>query len=746
MKSYQHTFKRDFRKNLSFYISIGLLTMFTVFLSAVGFTDAIMITEDVSSLMDTCHVEDAQFLTALPLSEDDIANLEEKYQTRVEQDAYMDAEDGDKTFRFFRPMEKVNQYSLLEGEDVKTDNDILLDRDFANANELEIGDIYRIDGEDFRISGLAVRPDYLYSKKSESDPWVDKENFAMVQVTPEAYDKLREEHTWEETTYYSVEYEKESLSDDFRDTIYHDYSAYVYTAANANSRIQQPANAGKTITTEAFVLIPILVIVILLLVSIVIGRMLEREQKYVGTMTALGYRKREIGVHYMIYAMIPGVLGSVLGLILALFCGKGVAMYFVIDYQRINYNYYIRPVVAILCLLLPAVLFGLVAYWKTVRMLRRSVVSMLTERDDRKTRNRGMLKNSNMNFRSKFRIRELFSHMGRTLLVLFCLFLSSFLCLDGFAMRDMVDVLVDQGAESASVYDYTYYLNHMDAENKYEGYHGITASFETTDNHAAITLTGVPADSAFDDIAMKEGIFSSKSGYYISNAVSVERDLHKGDTLTIANTVTLEETEVKIDGVVADNTQQVIYTSYENAKDVMGLDGDYYNIVYSNEKIDIDSDDLAYLSDNESMLDTFENAMTAFSAFINGMMFMGCLMSVISVYLIVNMLIEENKSSISMLKVLGYRDREINGIVLNVNHILVVLGFLLAVPACVSMLGGVSSAMVSVMHVVLEPTVKTSSVLICGVIILISYFFSLLLLRRKVSRIDMVVSLKGNRE
>ena len=220
MKSYQHTFKRDFRKNLSFYISIGLLTMFTVFLSAVGFTDAIMITEDVSSLMDTCHVEDAQFLTALPLSEDDIANLEEKYQTRVEQDAYMDAEDGDKTFRFFHPMEKVNQYSLLEGEDVKTDNDILLDRDFANANELEIGDIYRIDGEDFRISGLAVRPDYLYSKKSESDPWVDKENFAMVQVTPEAYDKLREEHTWEETTYYSVEYEKESLSDDFRDTIY----------------------------------------------------------------------------------------------------------------------------------------------------------------------------------------------------------------------------------------------------------------------------------------------------------------------------------------------------------------------------------------------------------------------------------------------------------------------------------------------------------------------------------------------
>lgn len=190
----------------------------------------------------------------------------------------------------------------------------------------------------------------------------------------------------------------------------------------------------------------------------------------------------------------------------------------------------------------------------------------------------------------------------------------------------------------------------------------------------------------------------------------------------------------------------MIYTTYDEARKLIGLDEAYYNVVYSDEELPISGEDLAYVSDSKSMLDTFESAMSALSGFINGVMFMGVLMSVVSVYLVVNMIVESNKSSISMLKVLGYRDREINGIVLNTNHVLVILGFFLALPMCIALLRGVSAVMVSRMHVVLEPSFSPVSALICAAIIIISYFVSLFLLRRKVSRIDMVVSLKGNRE
>lgn len=744
MKAINHTFKKDLRSNISFYAAIGLLTMFAVFLSAVGFSDAAMIKDDIHKIMTEQHVEDAQFLTALEMTDEDISALEEKYDARIEQDAYLDYEEGEKSWRIFRGMDKVNVYTLLEGDDITGDNEILFDRDFADSNSLETGSTYVLDGHEFLIKGIGVRPDYLYSKKNDSDPWVDKENFGMILMTASGYDKLRKSCQWQETRYYSVEYGDEERSEDFRRDIYENFHAYSYISDQSNSRINTPATSGDKIFSEAIVLIPVMAIVILILVAIVIGRMLEREQKYIGTLAALGYRRGEIGRHYMIYAIIPGIIGSVLGMALALIAGRDLAMYFVIDFQKLNYNYYIRPLIAVLCMVVPSLLFGLVAYRKTMKIFRRNVVSMLAERDDRTGRKHGMLEKSSMSFRRKFRIRELFSHPGRTVLILFCLLLSAFMCLEGFAMKDMVNDLVDKGAEKAAVYEYSYYLNHMELDSDLGGVHGISTSYETPDNGASIGVMGVPEDSRFGGLEMKEGSFGS--GFYISNAVSVERGLHKGDSIEVANPVTLEKYELEISGVVADNTQQMIYTTYDEARKLMGLDEAYYNVVYSDEELPISGEDLAYVSDSKSMLDTFESAMSALSGFINGVMFMGVLMSVVSVYLVVNMIVESNKSSISMLKVLGYRDREINGIVLNTNHVLVILGFLLALPMCIALLRGVSAVMVSRMHVVLEPSFSPVSALICAAIIIISYFVSLFLLRRKVSRIDMVVSLKGNRE
>lgn len=745
VKKINHTFKRDIKSNFSYYVSITLLTMLTIFLAAVAFSDADMIKEDIQYFMDTYMVEDAQFQTAVTLSEDDIDKLEEEYDVLIEETAYMDAEDGEKTFRIFKPMEKVNKYQLLEGDEIQKEQEILFDRDFVDTNALEIGDTYTVDGVSFEIAGLAVRPDYLYSKKSLNDAWIDKENFGMIQVTEEAYEELLEENDWNESVYYSVVYNDQEKIEDFRTELYEEYHAYQYLAAEANSRIETPKGAGDEIFMQACCLAPILFIVIMMLVSVVIGRMMDREKKYIGTLTALGYRGREISFHYSIYAIIPGILGGILGVLLAIVAGKGVAMYFVVDYQKINYNYYIRPAVAVICLLIPVLLYGIVAYTKSVRMLRKNVVSMLLDRDDSKKKKRHMLEQSKMNFRKKFQIREMFAHIGRTILVLFCLFLSAFLCLFGFSMKDTVDNLTEKGVESAAIYPYTYYLNHMESEEEYDGLHGLSVSYEMENNGNLITVNGVPADSAFADMELLEGKYV-EDGYYISNAISVEQDLHLDDTLTIVNTITLEETKITIDGIVNDNTQQVLYTSYNNLVEITGVEDGTYNVVYSDEELDIDSDEVAYVSDSDSLLDTLNNAMTAMNGFVYGMMFMGCLLSIVSVYLIVNMLIEENKSNISMLKVLGYRNKEINKIVLNTNHILVLVGFVLAVPVAVASMNVLCVGMISMMHVVMTPIIQPTSILICAVIVLISYMLSLLLLRRKVDKVDMVVSLKGNRE
>lgn len=745
MKTIDRTIFRSIKSNLSYYISIVLLTALTVFLVTVAFSDAYMVVDDIEKVMTDGVVEDAQFLTAIPLTQKEIAEIEKQYDVSIEQNGYLDVSVGDKSYRIFKPSQKINTYQLLEGDEIQSQYEILLDRDFANSNGIHVGDSYDIDGKDFKVVGLAIRPDYIYSPKNLTDAWVDKANFAMVQVDWETYEELTSQNIWNSSSYYAVRYNSEEKTDSFRRCIYEKYGAYSYMSADTNTRISKPQNAGVEMLMLAWFIGPLLFAVIIMLISVVVGRMMEREKKHIGTLLSFGYRNHEIGLHYSMYAIIPALLGGILGLLLAVFTGEGVAMYFVYDYQLINYDYYIRPIAAIICLAVPTVLYGLVAYLKASRMFNKSIVSLLTEREDDTRKKRRMLETSKMNFKQKFRIRELFSHPARTLLVLLCLFLSTFMCLFGFALGDTVDKMTENGIESGAVYKYNYYLNQMISENKFGGLTGISISYEMSDNGNSITLNGVPKNSEFENIELLEGEYSDE-GFYISNAVAVERDLHEGDSIKIANTVTLEETEIKIDGILHDNTQQAIYTSYENAKEIIGIEENYFNVIYSNEELSIPGDKLAYTSDSQSILDILDTAMTALNGFVYGLVVIGCLLGVISVYLIVNMLIEENKANISMLKVLGYRNNEINRIVLSTNHMLVAIGFIAAIPLCYGSLSLLSRFAIPYMHVVLQPHIAISSIMLSLAIILASYFVSLFLLRRKVNKVDMVVALKGNRE
>jgi putative ABC transport system permease protein len=152
------------------------------------------------------------------------------------------------------------------------------------------------------------------------------------------------------------------------------------------------------------------------------------------------------------------------------------------------------------------------------------------------------------------------------------------------------------------------------------------------------------------------------------------------------------------------------------------------------------------MGDSESSLDTLMIALSAFYSFIYGMMILGCVISVISIYLIVNLLIKESETNISMFKVLGYRNREINGIFLTVNHILLPIGFALAIPVTLAAINELCVQMISMVNVVMTPAINFTSICICAAIVLLSYLFSLLLLRGKIDKVDLTVSLKGNRE
>ena len=120
--------------------------------------------------------------------------------------------------------------------------------------------------------------------------------------------------------------------------------------------------------------------------------------------------------------------------------------------------------------------------------------------------------------------------------------------------------------------------------------------------------------------------------------------------------------------------------------------------------------------------------------------------SVITTYLMVNILLNESITVVSMLKVLGYRDREINSIVTNIYHALLPLGIALGIGGGIWLNKLNFDSQAAKYNSYIDAFISVKSLVICILITLCSYILSMLLLGRKVKNVEMTESLKENRE
>ena len=120
--------------------------------------------------------------------------------------------------------------------------------------------------------------------------------------------------------------------------------------------------------------------------------------------------------------------------------------------------------------------------------------------------------------------------------------------------------------------------------------------------------------------------------------------------------------------------------------------------------------------------------------------------SVITTYLMVNILLNESITVVSMLKVLGYRDGEINSIVTYIYHALLPIGIALGIAAGVWLNKVNFATQAAKYNSYIDAFVSWKSLVICVLITLMSYIISMLLLGRKVRNVEMTESLKENRE
>jgi len=614
----------------------------------------------------------------------------------------------------------------------------MLTQNFADCHDIKVGDMVKLGDVSYKISAFATKSDYIYMLQ-ELSGYRDNEKFALMIVGEADYEKIDAE----EIGYYSIRYNKDNEKE-VRKKLNNDYVIASYLAAATNTRISMPVNEGEAVTNMAMLFAPAMFIIVIALIVMVLGRRIKNEQYLLGTFLALGFSKKQIIRHYMRFGLLPGIAGSVLGVLCAIPFTKFLSYFFIeFDYEKLTYTNSYDVAAIVIAMVIPSVLYCLAIAWQTVRLLKKSPVELIrnTGKDSRTI---GVMKNSPVKTATKLRVRSVIGHPGRSMVTVIGVCIAAFCILTGLIMKDSLDDLMDDGLTSSVKYEYLYRLNYLGEGEPEQGEALFQNYYEVEGSTVQLSAQGIDENSDYFPDKTEDGKSLAMDKYYLTSAAAETYGVKAGDEFSFYNIADLKEHKVTISGVVTDNTHCYLYSARDNITELAGVGKGTYNCIVSDKKLELPKDEIASETTMTVAADTMNDLMGPMDAIIIILEIFGIVLGVFILYLIINMIAAENRTGISVMKVLGLSKREIAGRVLNVNHVLVCIGFVLSIPLAYGFVKIGYADTIENYGMLLAPVITVKSLIIGFLLTWITYEISLFLQRRKISGIDMVEALKEN--
>jgi len=736
---------RNVKSNISFYLSITLLTALVVCLHVAFDSSFGVQQESFQKLLSDSRPEDAELMTMFPV--EDISDLESEYHVSMERQPYIDLDmKGSETeVRVFAPGEKINLYQIQEGSDLEKEDDILLSGLFMERQGLSIGDTIDLSGKTYHIRGKVIKTDYLFCLKNISDTFSDSDRFGVGVVLDSAFAEYDEA---DQAVVYAVRYEDGSDPVTFRKAVNEKFGILSYVDIGNNSRLQSPKDQFDELDYTVNIILPTSMIFMVLLIAVVLGRKIKNERKMIGVLHALGYKRYELALHYSVMGAIPGILGGILGIFAAIPLIGPLSDMLIEDKMEVFYKVsHVTPKACLVALVLPTVCYTIAVFITALINMRGSAIDMIKGLSKNKKKRMGLRK-AKMSFRTKYKLRAVFGHFPRTLLVILGIALGGTLVAFTFACVDSIQRYVDTSVKATGDFEYEYFLSSLETGHPDKGSAVITASFEVADNLDLITLMGVDENKLIDvKTASGEDLPLEDGKFYISEMSSYAYHVKKGDTITIRNNADLKEYTMHVDGIFVNGSQSLMIASRKTVNNLLDLPEDAYSMVMSKDKIDYRDSELLREVSKTSLAEALDKTI---NQGMHDMLFpvtvIAMAISVITTYLMVNILLTESSSVISMLKVLGYRNKEINRTVTYIYHALLPVGVILGIWFGLLLNKLNFETQAAKYNSYIENYVTPQSVLICAGITIVSYIVSMILLSSKVKKVEMVESLKISQE
>ncbi|GGM38157.1 permease [Paraliobacillus quinghaiensis] len=689
--------------------------------------------DNLNQFFEQNNVEGAQFTVSEPIQE--VQSLEEAHEVTIEERYSKDvAVDDNTTLRLLNATDSINQYSVIEGEALEQDDELLIDPNFAKENDVAIGDTYPLAGETFTVVGTMAVPDYVYPLKSESGFLKNSQAFGVAVVKSTVFEQWTDAQLFYNIT--GIEGDKAAIKRDITQS----NRILKWVDREDNNRIsfirgdiQGIKQAGETLPI-GMLLITVTIIMILL------WRLLKTEYAQIGTLYAIGYKKSEIIRHYVSYSAIIAILGSVLGTIFGWFLMQPLLSMFAAFYNLPVLTINPHFLYLVISLLLPVLFFVPLTYVLARRVLKIPPV-VLIKGGGVQTKLNFLERSINLKrfrFTSRFKLREVLRNLPRVTFLTIGVMFATVLLLIGFVTNDSFDYLIQQNFKNVNQYNYHYTFNQLQTEIPLAGQKAASAPFviKNKDNQS-IQITALKPDNTTIHLENRAGERLDFNTTIINRSLADKLNIEKGDALTVENQLNNKTFTIKVDQIANSYLGDRVYMPLSEFNQQNDYPKRSYTSLYSKESLKIDPEALLTTTTTESTIDGYNQLIKPLQYMVIGIAIGAGIIGILIIYILVSLLIEENSYKISLMKVIGYDDKSIRRLMIDFNSWFVILGFLIGIPVTLWSMSAFLTSITTEMNLTIPVQLDWLNVVISFIVILVAYFISILLNQRKLNNVSM---------
>ncbi len=474
---------------------------------------------------------------------------------------------------------------------------------------------------------------------------------------------------------------------------------------NGNTSFVQLSGSASSLKRMELTFALLFVLIGALVIYATISKMVDEQRTLVGVTKALGFFNREILVKYLLFGVIATVLGTLIGLVMALTWVQSVVlngynMFFSIDIRR-----HTITTLPMLLVLAAGIALAVAAVWlASRRLLRQPAIRLMQQAVPAGRKRRADTRRNGLPLYSRLILRNIRTDMRRVLVTVVSIAGCCTLIVIGVTLRHAVN-----GAEKLQLTEITHHdlivqydtKTDPEAEKAIEQrvaavggescsafYSIVTYQIEDLDIMKLYCgdLDQINRFYAMTDAWTGEPAVRPDDGVLIAKRCSEVYHLKAGDTVAISLNGT-ETAEVRIAGVIDSYMDRMLFMSDRYFKTMFGRDA-VHNVLF----VQLNGADREAFCDSlkdvagyesyesaDSIKELFRSATSVMNLIVLLFIFMAGIMAGVVLMNLTNIYILQKKRELTVMRINGFTVRETIGYILRETYVTTTVGIVLGI-------------------------------------------------------------------